>query len=296
MVLIYFAFRKVNLLKILGGLSAVPVKWIILNVFYGILMTTIGSYRWAVLFFGKTNRKQVFDFTKSSFAGSFYSLFFPTGAVGDLFKWIPLKAKYPEFTKIRLFSSVFWDRFVGLTAFAVVALVSSTVAKIFGFPIPNYLYLLFGGITLGVIVFYIAVFKFDLHRIFLKFKKLSKFHDAIDFLKSQNKWRFLKCLLISFVSEFLWIMQVWFVSNIFGAGFTIWSVFVFLPVIALILLLPISIAGFGAREQLYLIFFGSIAVDNERILMVSAFMGILGIFNALLGGLITLIPDKTKKI
>jgi len=60
------------------------------------------------------------------------------------------------------------------------------------------------------------------------------------------------------------------------------------------LLLPISVAGFGAREQLYLFFFLKVGGIAEGILLTSTFSGILGIITALIGGLITLTPDFKK--
>jgi len=291
LVLIYFAFKKVNILDILADLKNVQLKWIILNIVYVFVINFVGSYRWSGLLFKKNNLRHTLDFTKATYAGSFYGLFFPTGVAADLIKWWPLKRKYPELTKVRLFSSVFLDRFIGLTAFVFSALFSSICAKLLGFPIPSYLFLLFGGIALGIVIGYIVVFRFDLEIIFCRFKKLAKFRDLASFLKSQSHSRIIKSIAISFMSEILWIMQVWLVSWAFGAGITIWSAFVFLPLIAIILILPISIAGFGAREQLYLFFFTGIATSNEKILMVSTFLGIIGIISALIGGLVSLTPD-----
>ena len=118
---------------------------------------------------------------------------------------------------------------------------------------------------------------------------MAAFKDVVQFIRTKSKSRVISCLLVAFVIEFIWIMQVWLVSNIFGAGFTIISVFIFLPIIALILILPISIAGFGAREHLFLFFFSqAVATSDAKILLVSSFMGIIGILNAVLGGVTTL--------
>jgi hypothetical protein len=61
-----------------------------------------------------------------------------------------------------------------------------------------------------------------------------------------------------------------------------------MPIISLILVLPISWAGFGARENLFLIFFGQLGYPTEKLLLVSTFGGIMGILNALIGGLVLL--------
>ena len=77
-----------------------------------------------------------------------------------------------------------------------------------------------------------------------------------------------------------------FYCQAFGLPLTLLQVFIFMPVIALILILPISVAGFGAREQLYLYFFGQLGLPVEKILLVSTFSGVLGVISSLIGGLL----------
>ncbi|MEI8067871.1 MAG: lysylphosphatidylglycerol synthase transmembrane domain-containing protein [Candidatus Shapirobacteria bacterium] len=296
-VLIYFAFRKVNIFNIFNELKTVPLKWVIINVLYSIIVLVLGSYRWSVLLFDKINLKKVIDFSKATFSGAFYGLFFPTGIAGDFLKWLPLQKKYPELTKTKLFSSVFLDRFIGFSAFMFAAFVATGLGLLLKFQFPTYLFYLFGIVSLGIVLFYVLVFNFDFEKLLVKFSKykiVSKLHEVIDLVKNSNVDNIFKCLGISFITELLWVSQVWFVSNIFHAGFTILSVFIFLPIIAIILILPISVAGFGAREQLYLIFFAQVAVSNEKILLVSTFMGILGILTALIGGIVVLLKSFLK--
>jgi hypothetical protein len=85
-------------------------------------------------------------------------------------------------------------------------------------------------------------------------------------------------------SEPIWMGQTWLVSQALGGGLSLMSVFIFMPIISLILVLPISWAGFGAREQLFLYFFGQLGVTPEKILAVSTLNGVIGILNSLLGG------------
>jgi uncharacterized membrane protein YbhN (UPF0104 family) len=294
-VLVYLAFRRVNIVDILNGLKEIPLHWVILNILYSALILAIGSLRWSILLFPKVGFQEISDFTKATFLGSFYSLFFPTTVAGDLLKWVPLQKKYPGLTRVKLFSSVFLDRFIGFSAFILLAFFSTCIGKVLKYSFPDYLFWLFLVLFLGVITFYVLVFNFDFEKFLNRFKFLNKLTEVVELLKSKNQNRITTALLISFISEFLWIFQVWFVSNIFGAGLTVLSVFIFLPIIALILILPISIAGFGAREHLYLFFFSAIANGDEKVLLVSTFMGILGILSALIGGIITLFDQLTRK-
>jgi len=265
-------------------LQQVPIWFVFANIGYYFLIAILGSYRWSLLVLKKPSLKQVFDFTKASYSGLFYGLFFPTGLAGDLLKWIPLQEKYPELSKTKLLSSSLLDRVIGFTAFILVAFVSAIIGKLINYNFPGYLLWTFGGFFAAVVGFYVLVFSVDLEKILAKIPLVNKLNDIIDLLKAENKNRLLKCLSVAFVSEFAWITPIWFTSLIFGAGFPLLSVYIFMPIIALILVLPISIAGFGARENLYLLFFSQLGIADDKILLVSTFIGILGVFNALLGG------------
>lgn len=284
-VLLYFAFRRVNILNILNEIKQVPFWFIVVNLIYVILTVILGSFRWSLILFREITFKEIINFTKASYSGVFYSLFFPTGVVGDLIKWLPLQKEYPDLTKTKLLSSALLDRVIGFTAFIMLATFSAIIGKLLRFQFPEYLLWLFSFLFIGVIVFYIVIWKIDMEKVVSKFPILSKLNQIIDLLKNENKKRLLQCFFVSIFTEFIWIFQVWFISQFFHAGFSILSVFIFMPVIALILLLPISVAGFGAREQLYLFFFSQVGHGDEKILLVSTFLGVMGIVNALLGGL-----------
>lgn len=287
-ILVYFAFRNVNVSVIIKELTQVPLWFILVNLLYSLLISLIGSYRWSLLLFDRPGKSEVFNFLKSTYLGAFYSLAFPTGLAGDLLKWFPLQKKYPELTKTRLLSSVLLDRFIGFSSFTILALISVIIGKILKISFPDFIFWLFLGLSIGVIFFYIAIFSFDVEKIIKKYPLLEKLNEIVSLLKKGNKRRIILSLLVSFLSEFTWIIQTWFVSDFFHAGFSMISVFVFVPIIALVLVLPISFAGFGAREQLYLFFFSQIGIASEKTLLVSTFLGITGILSSLIGGVFLL--------
>jgi uncharacterized membrane protein YbhN (UPF0104 family) len=288
-VLIYFAFRKINVISLLGELSMVP-KWFVAGmVVFNIMLSFIGGIRWSVLVLEKPRWKDFWNFTKATYMGGFAALFFPTAVAGDLVKWLPLLEKYRDLSKTKLAGSVVIDRMIGFTAFTTVGFIALITGKLLNYQFPDVLLWLFSGLLAGVIVFYMLVFTIDFDKLFGRFEKLKKLLEVVDLLKSENKKRILICYGISLISEPIWMLPVWFISLIFHVGFSLLQVYIFLPVISLILVLPISMAGFGARENLYLLFFSQLGFADEKILLVSTFSGLLGIINSLIGGLVTLI-------
>ena len=288
-VLIFVAFRKVDIGQLIGDIRLVPWWVIILLLVYMFFSMIIGGVRWGVLVLGKVTLSDVLAFTKATYAGGFYSLFFPSAVGGDLLKWTTLMTRYPEISKLKLAGSALIDRVIGFSAFSVVALVSLIVGKSLNYTFPDILFWLFLGINIALIIFYVLVFLIDFEKLFGKFTFLKRLLGIVDLLKRSNKKRIIFSFFISIISEPVWMAMTWFTSLIFGGGINLIQVLIFMPIISLILVLPISWAGFGARENLYLIFFGQLGVPAEKLLLMSAFGGVMGILNSLLGGLILLI-------
>lgn len=287
-ILLYFVFRKVDMDLLLVDLAKVPIWFVVVMVVYMFLGILMGGVRWSWLLLKKPKIVDFLFFSKVNYIGGFYSLFLSSAVGGDLFKWLHLKKRYKDLTKTQLASSVVIDRVIGLSAFAVVAFCMVMVGKLTGFIFPDYLFWFFLASTVGVVIFYGLVFWFDFDKYFSGHKIWRRVLQVIEILKKGNKKRIVMALMISVVGQILWTLPIWFYSLIFGAGMSLLSVYVLVPIINLILILPISVAGFGAREQLFVYFFAPLGIAKEKILLVSAFGGVMGILNALLGGLLML--------
>jgi len=288
-ILLYFAFRKVEIGSLVADMARVPVWFLVAMVVYMFLGILMGAIRWSWLLLEKPKMDDFLFFAKVNYIGGFYSLFLSSSVGGDLFKWLHLKKRYKDLSKTRLASSVVIDRVIGLSAFAMVAFCMMILGKLTGFVFPDFLFWFFMALSMGVVVFYGLVFWFDFDKYFSKYKILRRILQVMEILKKGNKKRIAMALAISVVGQILWTLPIWFYSLIFKAGMSLLSVYVLVPIINLVLILPISVAGFGAREQLFIYFFAPLGIAKEKILLVSAFGGVMGIFNALLGGLLSLL-------
>lgn len=294
-VLIYFAFKKIDVVELFSEIKKVPFWFVLVNIVLSYFIVFLISARWSLLLFSKAKIKTFWTFTRANFLASFYSLFFSTAAVGDVAKWIVIDYKYPQIPKAKVLGSVILDRFIGFTIFIVMGLFSSIIGRSKGLIIPDYIFYLFIVLTTFCLTVYVVIYFFDVSKILPKFRFLKKLDEAFEIFKGKNKTQMVKCLVMSLFSELIWMMQIWLVGWKFGVGIDILSILVFVPIISIILVLPISIGGFGAREQLYLFFFSQIGSSNESILLMSAFLGILGIFNSLMGGILLFFDEETRK-
>lgn len=290
-VLIYFAFKRVDVVALIKDLSKVEWWFLAANIVISLMLSYLISWRWSLLLIKKPMFKDILLFFKSGLSASFYGLFLPSSAVaGDALKWIIIDEKYPEIPKSKLLGSILLDRFVGLTVFVVLGSVMIFLAGTKGIEIPLILQIIFVGLLIGCVIFYVAVIFFDIKKV-LKFKQLARFGGVLDLVDRENLGQIVKSLGVSLISDIFWVLQMWFIGWYFGTNLSFTSILIFLPVISTILALPVSFAGFGAREQLFLYFFATEAMSVESVLLMSTFAGILGVINSLIGGLVTLTPD-----
>lgn len=295
LVLIYFAFKKVDIVSILKQLSTINLPSLFFWIGISITSLIIIAYRWSLLLIKSPKISDVIVFTKSIWSAGFYGLFVPTAAAGDVFKWIIIDDKYPEIPKSKLGASILLDRFIGMSMLVFFGFMSQFFAKYIGVEIPSLVRLGLSFVFGGCLLVYGLIFtgKTDL---ILRHKWFKRIRSVGDLVNKENLIQILKCLGVSLVSDLIWVWQTWMISQYFGANLSFVEILIYLPLISTILILPISIAGFGAREQLYLYFFSRPGTSPESILLTSTILGFMGVIISLFGGLIALTPEYRKKI
>lgn len=286
-ILLYFAFQKVNVLSLLKDLVEVP-WWTLpaITAYFSITMF-LGGWRWAILVLEKVTLKDVLIFTKSSFMGMFYGVFFPSPVAGDLIKWTTLIKFYPQVSKTKLVGTVLIDRIVGVTTLCIVSLLALIVGRYVGYVFPNYLWLIFILLNVGCLAFFVLSYLVDFEKFIGKYKKLEKIAQIAGLLRKTKMSDLLRVFLICFISEPIWMTTTWLIALVFGLNLGLLEVLIFVPIISFVLTLPISVAGFGARETLFIYFFSQLGLPVDKILAVSTFNGIVGIMVSLVGGLLT---------
>lgn len=294
-VLIYLAFRKVNVGELWKSLIGIKLWFVILSIIVSLIGVFVVSYRWISLLIKSPKIKDILIFAKSSLVASFYGLFFPTSIASDLLRWIIVDEKYPNIPRSKLLGSVVLDRFIGFSMYIFIGSIMLFFAENMGISIQYWTKIFFFGVFIVCLLFYIALVFFDLSK-FFKIKWFRKFESMSELIKKENKIQILKSISISFLSVGIWIFQIWLTSVYFDTGISIISIIIFMPIVSMLLSLPISFAGFGAREQLYILFFSGISNSIESILLMSTFSGIVGVLIALFGGLISLTPEFQKSI
>lgn len=284
-VLLFLVFKNINFLKLINEVKNVSI-WLVLSVLiFNLFNMWIMSYRWSLLILNKITIADVFSFWKANMKGSFYSLVFPNSILGDCIKWLPIHKKYPSLSKAKCLTSSLLDRAVGMTTFIVLGFLMLIFGKIFFGFYSHYLFLTVEIIFFAVIVFISSVFIFDIKKIFMKVKFLNRFSDLLDLIGHENKRRLILSFFISLFGQILCVLSVFVMAVFLKINLPMIAILIFMPIIFLLSVLPISVAGFGGREYLFVFFLSNFGVSSEKLLFLSTFIGITGVLTMLLGGL-----------
>ncbi len=229
--------------------------------------------------------------------GAFFNTLLPGLVGGDVVKGFYL---YRTTGKGALtFASIFMDRYLGF----VVLIVLCLVAYPFGYPylqgsnlawIPPFIVISF---TLASLVI------FGL-RIGKKIRVFSDFYEYFHAYRNQKK-TIQMALLLSIVVQFFGIFNVYLLSMGLGKHIPFLSCLIFIPLIIIFTMIPISISGLGIREGSFVLFFGFIGLQSEFATALSLSWFITMVTGNLLGfveylkykkeGLKPIIINKNKK-
>lgn len=289
-VLIGVVFYKVDLSMFAAALfSPMMLPAVGIAVFFNTANIFILSYRWAALLFQKPTLKQFASFVKATYAGAFYSTIFPTNNGGDFIKWTLLQDT--GFSRSKLFVSVFIDRFVGILGLfliGILALCSAVVLHVYEPPIDVVFFITMPAVSL-VLLFIFIQLGFALPRHFPEWLR----QKYLQLLSYNHVLR--KLVLISIFSQFISCLCYWLLGVYWGVGNEMAYIFVFFPLISVLLLLPISIGGLGYKEVIFIYFFSQVGLSAEHALLISTAVTISKIIIASIGWLFAVPPVLTSK-
>lgn len=297
--LLWLVFRNVSLVEVYTQLKAISPLVLILYVVANMVIFYVLAVRWQMLAFGKYDKVAAWHFFMATLIGNFYGLFLPSTIGGDLVKWAHLS--HLELSKKKLFFSVFLDRVIGMIGMLMLGAAAIFIAQYsFGVILPPIFTFISIGFLAGVTSFILLILfpvGFNLlSKVPLLGKKL-----PIDLIfQLQDYFLRQKKLLLGLLPlALLTHIAVFSLTGVVGqaVGFNISLIYflVFIPLISLVLLLPVSFSGFGAGELAYIYFFALAGVRSETVLVLTSLMVVTRIMLALLGWLTGVIYSLTVK-
>ena len=302
LLVVLFCFKKINLHDLIYDIKSTDKLLLLLAFAIFFIPYFLGLIRWHMLL--KASKVNIpFNRIATSYAGGvFFSLFLPSSIGGDVARSIDL-AKYSQKPK-EIVATVLLDRLSGYVGLVIVVLLTLLAGWQ---EISKDLTVL---ITIGVIVWILAVVLLVLFNKFLyqginKILHLLKSDKIRETLKSlfyeihyfrKNKKILFYNIMVSFVIQLAGPVVFYVTALSLGVtGISIIYFFIFIPIIGAITLLPISLGGFGVRENTAVILFAKAGLAGSSAVAIAFLNSIFILVYGIIGGLIYVLTVRHRR-
>lgn len=281
--LLAYVLRKAGMGSITASVGEMAPAAFLLSCCIALLITFLTAVRLRLLLGGDHALRSIFSLC---LIGSFFNNLLPGAVGGDAAKAYYLFRETNQAGNV--LSSLFLDRYVGYAGLLSLGLGAGLLAfrELAAVGMQWALPLLFMAFLAGSLV----VFGLRVGR---RFAPLAHFYDH--FLEVLRDRRTLaRAYLLSLAVHLLSVLSVYTLSRGIGQRPPLGELFVFVPLIATFMALPVSIAGLGLREGAFVVLFGLLGVAPEKSASI-AFLWYLSIAAASLPGLAEYVRYRKKR-
>ncbi len=292
--LIAYLFSRVDLSRVAGAIASANYFYLLLALGLYFLAIAVGCLKWRLLLKAQGIEVPFASLLSYIFVGIFFGNFLPTNVGGDVVRGYDLARHTERAAEAAI--SVLMDRLVGLIAFISMATIAAIIAaQVTGLESLRTLMIA----TLVALVAFVAGFLLLLSR---RLRALLErlFHLRLlaplaplyrrlsDSLAcyGQAYSALLRALLLAVTGLIITNFVNYLVVLALGGGISLLYIFLFNPLIAFVLLIPISVGGIGLNQSAYVFFFNLVGVPEVKSLSLSLIMQVIIILVSLPGGVI----------
>lgn len=300
--LVVFLLAKLGLHEIFTQFMTANPWWIFWGIIAFSVSNLLGSVQWYLLMKSRGLELPFSKVISYYYVGLFFNNFLIGYIGGDAIRVYDVSKS--SGSSSHAISTVFFDRLIGFVMLTSLALVAALAWRNI-FQSKSIIFIIF-------IIFITWIFSFIvlfnerfakkvgwLFRLILPAKvkdKLKQVYSSINSFK-HNKKTISQVILISFVIQTLRILVHFFAALSVGLDAHIKYFFIFVPVIALLASLPISIGGIGIRESSGVALFSQVnSFQPEAIVAMEFLAYIIGLLSTIPGGLIFMLRKEKVKI
>jgi hypothetical protein len=299
--LIAIVFSRVDLSAVGAQLASANPWYVVAALAFYLLAILINAAKWQVLLRAQQVRIPFGPLAEFQFVGFFFNNFLPANVGGDVMRGYKL-ARFTD-RMAHAAVSVVVDRVVGLMAYmssaAVAAFVVVTVIGRSELEAVEWV----AGLALLILLAGFGVLlsrrlRGLISRIFgwRWLVRLAPMWEGIS--EALNAYRFeYRALAVAFAIALVGILCTtlvnWCLSQAVGGLMSLPVILLFNPLIALVLMLPISIGGLGLNQAAYPFFYGLAGVSADHAVAVSVLMQAVIIVGSLPGGVFWLRGRRT---
>jgi glycosyltransferase 2 family protein len=283
--LIAFLINQVDFKEIINILKKVDMKMVFFAIVLLIMQIFIANFRWQLVL---NCQKININFNKTLmffWSGLFFNQVMPSSVGGDVIRGYYLKkwGMSIEFAAL----GVLMDRLFGILGLTLLVLTQLS----FLFEILNDTSAQSGAIIISISVTSGLAFLFFTDKLpgnFAHFRIIKGFYSLSKNARSciSDSYKGLSIIIISIIIHLLSVFAVMTISNGLGLNIDWRGLLLIIPIVTLIMVIPISIAGWGIREGVMVVGLSYLGVSSEAALVLSVLYGLSILFVSLPGGVI----------
>jgi hypothetical protein len=287
-------FYTTDLAKIWARLQTVHPAWVALGVLAYAGGQWLSAWRWWLLLRPVQLGVPYLRMVAFYFIGMFFNIFLPTIVGGDAVKAILLARETGA--PARSTMSVFMERNVGLFALLTIATAAAFVAPpvdVRGFNLLQLTLIVFAAFVIANVVLanrpayrlvdYLVALT-PLARI--RSRAASLYEALVPYREARWRGLIAAATAQSFLFQVVVILVVFLNANALGLSVPLAALAVFVPLISLAGMLPVSVNGLGLREALYLLLFGRVGVPADAAVSMALLYFAVTLVASLPGGVV----------
>lgn len=293
LVLLVWLLSRVGLDEVIDTLANIHWGWYALAFLLFQLNVVIRAYRWHVLLRALNDEPRFSYLVYLYYIGFFANNFIPSGFGGDLIKVVSLRQSHGHGAEA--LSSVLMERVTGLVGSSLIALVAllwNLSAHAMTLDLPWVLWALIVVTAVGIpLAFFVARWADPiglLNRFYPKAAELPFYNKTENLVNTIHRYpvrALISALLISLPFTLNLILVQMAIALALGVHLPFRIFALFVPIIAIINLLPITFNGLGLREGIYTFLFVPVGVPAATAVSMSLAFYFLRFSAGLLGGL-----------
>jgi uncharacterized membrane protein YbhN (UPF0104 family) len=279
--------RSLDLKQTLVLLKSVPASAWIINVGLLGLATALGAFRWHLATARQIPLRTCMNYY---WMGIFYSYVLPGALVGDVARTAALAVNAPQHRNISLIISAFLDRLGGLTSTLLILLLACT--GMYWTSVNQTLLVLLVLLTFAILAVFPPLTHAILRRLvtvsWLPARLRKLLGDAVTAVGAVTLGIWWQILGLSLIIHIITCGSYAWGARVTGVPGELWRVALYYAVFNLAMMLPITIAGVGLREQCAVWLFGREGAAGIASVALSWFVLATTLVHVLIGALLHL--------
>jgi len=291
--LLALVFSQLSLAELWRELQGIDLRLLGLALLSYLVGVGIRAYRWQLLFRALGERVSFWRLTELYLIGMFFNHFLPTGIGGDVVKIYEISRR--ESHTSTAISTTLADRLTGILGSSLVALGAVLVDHKEVPPLLTQAVLVVSsGIVAGTLlltqrqILDAVVSKIGIFQRLMSIHQVQRLYQA---LTGYTVTDIAKTVLVSLPFTAMLIVTQVLIARSLDVGLALKYFLLFVPLIALANMLPISFNGLGVREGTYQLLFVPVGVSAALAVAMSLAFHVVRLMTGLIGGVLYLFSN-----